>query len=202
LSTVRKGVDTRDGSQVAVKFVVASSDELTRKVFDRETSALRGLSHPNIVHFRDAGIDETGTFYLVLDWVDRSLADLLKTPPWEGWDDLYETIAKPLLDGLAYAHLKLREHRDIKPSNILIDASGAPLLADFGIAKIRGDEDHSEFTVQNFRSGPYAPPELDGSISYVRDVYSVGVVLLQCLSDSTATPVPPPWRPGYAATGR
>jgi serine/threonine protein kinase len=55
LSTVRKGVDTRDGSQVAVKFVVASSDELARKVFDRETGALRGLSHPNIVHFRDAG---------------------------------------------------------------------------------------------------------------------------------------------------
>lgn len=46
-------------------------------------------------------------------------------------------IAKPLVDGLAYAHLKLLEHRDIKPSNILIDASGAPLLADFGIAKIR-----------------------------------------------------------------
>lgn len=99
LSTVRKGVDTRDGSQVAVKFVVASSDELTRKVFDRETSALRGLSHPNIVHFRDSGIDETGTFYLVLDWVDRSLTDLLKTPPWEGWGDLYDTIAKPRLTG-------------------------------------------------------------------------------------------------------
>ena len=55
-----------------MKFVVGSSDELSRKVFDRETRALRSLSHPNIVRFRDAGIDETGTFYLVLDWVDRS----------------------------------------------------------------------------------------------------------------------------------
>ena len=190
LSTVRKGVDTRDGSQVAVKFVIASSDELTRKVFDRETRALRSLSHPNIVHFRDAGIDETGTCYLVLDWVDRNLTDLLKAPPWEGWDDLYETIAKPLVDGLAYAHLKLLEHRDIKPSNILIDTSGAPLLADFGIAKMRADEQHSELTVQNFRSGPYAPPEMDSSIPYVRDVYSVGVVLLQCLSDSTIRDFP------------
>jgi len=44
--------------------------------------------------------------------------------------------------------------------------------------------------VQNFRSGPYAPPELDGSIPYVRDVYSVGVVLLQCLSDSTIRDFP------------
>jgi serine/threonine protein kinase len=86
---------------------------------------------------------------------------------------------KPLVDGLAYAHLKFREHRDIKPSNILIDASGAPLIADFDISKIRGDEQHSERTVQGFRSGPYAPPELDGSIHYVHDIYSVGVVLLQ-----------------------
>lgn len=184
LSTVRKGVDTRDGSSVAVKFVVGSSDELARKVFDRETKALRSLSHPNIVKFRDAGVDDTGSFYVVLDWVDRNLVDLLEEPPWTGWDELYDLIAWPLVDGLAYAHLKQLEHRDIKPGNILIDASGTPLLADFGIAKIRGDEQHSELTVQHFRSGPYAPPELDAPVPYVRDIYSVGVVLLQCLSES------------------
>ena len=32
LSTVRKGIDTRDGNPVAVKFVVGPSDELSRKV--------------------------------------------------------------------------------------------------------------------------------------------------------------------------
>lgn len=184
LSTVRKGIDTRDGSSIAVKFVVGSSDELARKVFDREVRALRSLSHRNIVRFRDADVDETGTYYLVLDWVDRNLNDLLKDPPWQGWDDLYDAIAKPMVDGLAYAHLQQLEHRDIKPGNILIDASGAPLLADFGIAKIRGDEPPSELTVQHYRSGPYAPPELDAPIPYVRDVYSIGVVLLQCLSNS------------------
>jgi serine/threonine protein kinase len=190
LSTVRRGVDTRDGSSVAVKFVVGPTDELSRKVFERETRALRNLSHPNIVKFRDAGVDETGTYYLVLDWVDRNLIDLLKERHWEGWDDLYEAIGKPLVDGLAYAHLKQFEHRDIKPGNILIDSTGAPLLADFGIAKIRGDEQHSELTVRHFRSGPYAPPELDDAIPYVRDVYSVGVVLLECLSESTIRDFP------------
>ncbi|WP_026264746.1 serine/threonine-protein kinase [Arthrobacter sp. 135MFCol5.1] len=190
LSTVRRGVDSRDGSAVAVKFVAGGTDELSHKVFERETRALRNLSHPNIVKFRDAGIDDTGTYYLVLDWVDHSLVDLLKERPWEGWDDLYETIGKPLVDGLAHAHLKQFEHRDIKPANILIDSGGAPLLADFGIAKIRGDEQHSELTVRNFRSGPYAPPELDAAIPYVRDVYSVGVVLLQCLSESAIRDFP------------
>lgn len=185
LSTVRKGIDTRDGSPVAVKIVAGSSDELSRKVFERETRSLRSLSHPNIVGLRDAGVTDAGSYYLVLDWVERNLNDLLKDPPWQGWDELYESLVEPLLSGLSYAHLKQLEHRDIKPSNILVDASGAPLLADFGIAKIRGDEpQHSELTVQQFRSAPYAPPELDAPVPYVRDVYSVGVVLLQCLSDS------------------
>ncbi|TNC17496.1 hypothetical protein FHE66_10175 [Georgenia sp. 311] len=182
LSTVRRGVDTRDGSSVAVKFVMGPNDELSQKVFDREVRTLRELSHPNIVHYRDAGIDETGSYYLVLDWVDRNLSDLLKGGPWDSWDRLHRDFAQPLVDALAYAHLKQIEHRDIKPQNILIAPTGDPLLADFGIAKIRGQSEDSELTVAGFRSGPYAPPEMDTPIPYVRDVYSVGVVLLQCLS--------------------
>lgn len=182
LSVVRRGVDTRDGSPVAVKFVSGPTDELSRKVFDREVKTLRTLSHANIVHYRDAGIDETGTYYIVLDWVDRNLNDVLKGGAWESWDRLYQELAQPLVAGLAYAHLKQVEHRDIKPQNILISDSGAPLLADFGIAKIRGEDQNSELTVAGFRSGPYAPPEFDAPIPYVRDVYSVGVLLLQCLS--------------------
>ncbi|TCO33389.1 protein kinase-like protein [Kribbella steppae] len=182
LSTVRRAVDTRDGSSVAVKFVVGPTDELSRKVFEREVKTLSELSHPNIVRYREAGIDDTGSYYLILDWVDRNLADLLKDGPWESWDQLYRDFARPLLDGLAYAHLKQIEHRDIKPLNILISSAGDPLLADFGIAKIRGQQEDSELTVAGFRSGPYAPPEIDTPFPYVRDVYSVGVLLLQCLS--------------------
>jgi serine/threonine protein kinase len=184
LSYIRKGTDTRDGSSVAVKFISGRTDELERKVFDREVGALRRLSHPNIVRFRDAGIDETGKYYIVLDWVERSLVDHLEAPTWDDWDSLYESLARPLLDGLSYAHLKQLEHRDIKPGNILIGESGGPMLADFGIAKLRGDQQHSEYTVQRFRSEPYAPPEVDATVPYVRDVYSVGVLLLQCLSEA------------------
>lgn len=189
LSTVCRGVDTRDLSPVAVKFIVGQSDELTRKVFERESKTLRSLSHPNIVRLRDAGIDDTGTYYLVLDWVEHSLANVLdRQGPWTDWQALYTSIVRPLLDGLAYAHLNQVEHRDIKPANILIGDAGTPLLADFGIAKLGGgDEPHSELTVQAFRSGIYAPPESETPIRYVRDIYSVGVLILRCMSDHAPT---------------
>ena len=116
-------------------------------------------------------------------FVIRNLNDQLANGPWDSWDVVWRDLGRPLLRALAHAHLLQIEHRDIKPSNVLIDGSGAPLLADFGIAKIRGDDQpQSELTVVGFRSGAYAPPEMEAKMPYVRDVYSVGVLLLQCLS--------------------
>ena len=182
MSTIRRGIDIRDGSSVAVKFITGPADDLALKVFDREVRALKSLSHPNIIRFRAAGIDDTDTRYVVLDWVDRDLKDVLEAGPWESWDRLCAEIALPLIDALAHAHLKLIEHRDIKPQNILITSSGQPLLADFGISKIRGDDEYTTQTVAAFHSRPYAPPEINSELRYVRDVYSMGVLLLQCMT--------------------
>jgi serine/threonine protein kinase len=185
LSIVRKAVDSADGEQVAIKFIAARDDRLTRVIFERETGTLKSLSHPNIIRLRDSGIyQKDGSFYIVLDWVDRSLADVLKeSAPYE-WNDLAATIAEPLTSALAYAHLKQVEHRDIKPSNVLVAEDGRPMLADFGIAKIRGDAESPELTVAGFRSGPYSPPENQAPVPYVRDVYSMGVLIIQAMHDA------------------
>lgn len=203
-SIVRKGIDDRDESFVAVKLLVGKSDDLTRKVFNNEAKTLQSLAHPNIVRCRAAGMDDTDSYYLVLDWVERNLDDVLKASgPWESWDQLAADIALPLVDALAYTHLKQIEHRDIKPANVLVSDKGVPLLADFGIAKIRGEEQTTGETVAAWHSKPYAPPELNAEIRYVRDVYSMGVLLIQCMTAETlkdlggveraleAIPVPP-----------
>lgn len=182
-SVVRKAIDARDESFVAVKLLSGQSDDVTRKVFNNEAKTLKSLSHPNIVRCRWAGMDETETYVLVLDWVERNLDDVLKeSGPWESWDRLAADIALPLIEALAYTHLKQIEHRDIKPQNVLICDTGVPLLADFGIAKIRGEEQTTNQTVAGWHSKPYAPPELNADIRYVRDVYSMGVLLIQCMT--------------------
>ena len=155
-SVVRKGIDSRNGDTVAVKFVNGPNDSVTRKVFQREISALKSLSHPNIIRLRDSGTDDTDTFYVVLDWIERSFADVLQQDVIYEWRNLYETIAAPLASALSYAHLKHAEHRDIKPANVLVNNEGAPLLADFGIAKLRTGIEFTDLTVAGFRSGPYA----------------------------------------------
>lgn len=182
-SVVRKAVDERDSSFVAVKFLSGQSDDVTRKVFNNEARTLKNLSHPNIVRCRWAGTDANDTYVLVLDWVELNLDDVLKASgPWESWDRLASDIALPLADALAYTHLKQIEHRDIKPQNILVSDAGVPLLADFGIAKLRGEEQPTVQTVAGWHSKPYAPPELNGDARYVRDVYSMGVLLIQCMT--------------------
>ncbi|MBN0973336.1 MULTISPECIES: serine/threonine-protein kinase [unclassified Gordonia (in: high G+C Gram-positive bacteria)] len=182
-SIVRKAIDDRDESFVAVKLLSGQSDDVTRKVFNNEANTLKSLSHPNIVRCRWSGVDETDTYVLVLDWVDRNLDDVLKASgPWDSWDRLATDIALPLVDALAYTHLKQIEHRDIKPQNVLVSDAGVPLLADFGIAKIRADEQTTSNTVEAWHSKPYAPPELNADIRYVRDVYSMGVLLIQCMA--------------------
>lgn len=184
-AVVRKGIDRRDGSFVAVKFVNSQADELSRRVFERESRTLKDLSHANIVPYRDSGIDETGTYFIVMDWVERNLGDLLaEEGPWESWDRLAAEIALPIVDAMAYTHLKQVEHRDLKPANILISTAGVPMLADFGISKIRGDDEETTNTVADWHSRPYAPPEINADIRFVRDVYSLGVLLIQCMCAS------------------
>jgi serine/threonine protein kinase len=183
-SVVRRGVDMTTLEPVAVKFVQARRDEYTERMFERETGALERLKHPNIVGLRDFGVDESGTFYLVLDWVDSSLQQKLLDPFWNDWAGLYPDVLRPIVSAVAYAHRKDTEHRDIKPANILIDAELRPLVADFGIATLRASGMPSTQTVQRFASKPYAPPE-EPRKPFVRDVFSLGVLAIQCVTPTT-----------------
>ena len=176
-SVVKKAIDTVTGDPVAVKFLLAIEDDTAKRLFKRELRHLQALKHHNIVELLDFGEDEDGNPFLVLEWVDRSLKDYLATGERLTWVDFYTAVAVPLLEALSYVHLEGREHRDIKPANVLLDPDGSPKLADFGITKDHFDSG-TDATAQEFRSGVNSPPELADSLKFVRDVYSIGLLIV------------------------
>lgn len=91
-------------------------------------------------------------------------------------------VACGVLDALHYLHVAQRLlHRDVKPANVLLDAGRThPYLADLGSAASMSGADDAQA-----RGGTllYRPPEAHGGRLTVRgEVYSTGMVLLECLN--------------------
>jgi eukaryotic-like serine/threonine-protein kinase len=99
----------------------------------KEAKNLAKLEHPNIVPVYDAGRTDDGLCYVVSKFLEGSdLAAKIRhdRPGFRESAELIATVA----EALHYAHTRGLVHRDIKPANILIDASGKPCVADFGLA--------------------------------------------------------------------
>ena len=91
---------------------------------------------------------------------------------------------KQLFQSIKYLHERNIVHRDIKPENILlVDKDLHVKLADFGLAKIIGEE---SFTTTLCGTPSYVAPEIladSKQRKYTKavDVWSLGVVLYICL---------------------
>jgi serine/threonine-protein kinase len=169
---------------VAIKLVLSAHPGL-RDRFRREQSILGALRHPGIAQLIDGGETEDGIPYLVMEYIEGStLTEHCRTRVSTVRERL--KLVREVALALAHAHRNLIVHRDIKPTNILVDrASGRPMLLDFGIAKLMG-EDGAEMTAQ--RIGPmtpaYAAPEqfLGQAVSVATDIYQLGVLLYRLIA--------------------
>ena len=154
--------------------------------FNREGRVLARLSHPNVVAVHDFGRSEH-FYWLMMEYVDGvNLRQAMRAGKFSPAEAL--TIVPKICEALQYAHEQGILHRDIKPENILLDQKGRVKIADFGIAKLVG-EDRPELTLTGTGAAlgtPHymAPEQLEHpeDIDQRADIYSLGVVLYEMLT--------------------
>ncbi|HEV3408664.1 MAG TPA: protein kinase [Chthoniobacterales bacterium] len=176
---------------VAVKLLKRGTDteEVLRR-FESERQILARLTHPNIAQLFDAGTTEGGLPFFVMEYVEGTrLTDFVRERQLSVADRL--RLFRKICAAVQFAHQNLVVHRDLKPGNILVTAGGEPKLLDFGIAKLLapGDDAWEQTIAGRERLTPaYASPEqVRGEpVTTVSDVYALGALLYEILSDRTA----------------
>ncbi len=163
-----------------------AKDAQFAKRFNREGRVLAKLNHPNIVSVFDFG-QSGGFYYLQMEYVDGvNLRQAMRAGRFSPAEAL--TIVPKVCEALQYAHEQGILHRDIKPENILLDAKGRVKIADFGIAKLVG-EDQPNITLTNTGAALgtvhyMAPEQLEkpSTVDHRADIYSLGVVFYEMLT--------------------
>mgnify|MGYP001819098571 CR=1 FL=1 len=160
--------------------------------FESERQALALMNHPNIAQVFDAGANDDGRPFFVMEYVRG-------TPITDHCDENRLTLEDRLAlfveicQGVQHAHHKGIIHRDIKPSNVLVaDKDGRPVakIIDFGLAKAtsggRSEGDHAtEYGTVVGTPDYMSPEQAVGSsldIDSRTDVYSLGVLLYELLT--------------------
>jgi len=164
---------------VAVKVLNPGGDQGVAKRFDRERKAMGRLSlNDGIVPVYSSGVTAHGEPFLVMPYYPNgSLQDQIDAGPME-WQTAvgYVDVAA---ETIADAHDEGIVHLDLKPANILLTNTGAPRIADFGIARLMTGSVTAGTTAGTAFTPAYSAPEtfLDGETGPPSDVYGLGATL-------------------------
>jgi serine/threonine protein kinase len=186
MGMVYLATDLELGEQVAIKTLradILTSDETAIDRFRNEIRLARRIAHRNIVRTHDFG-KSGGVFFLTMEFVEgTTLRAVLDSRGHLGADAML-AIAKQLSDALECAHDDGIIHRDIKPQNLLLQGTGTLKVMDFGVARLA--ERTGTLTQAGLVVGTptYMAPEqlLDEAVDARSDLYSMGVVLYECLT--------------------
>src|SRR5216110_1682260 len=155
------------------------------KRFRREAEAAASLDHPSIVPIYEVG-ERDGSCYFSMKLVEGGQLDEVVRQTPMSIRHAAELIAK-VARTVHHAHEHGILHRDIKPGNILLDQKGEPHLTDFGLARLVETESTVTRTLDLLGTPSYMAPEQavgnNAAISAITDVYGIGAVLYQLLTD-------------------
>jgi Ca2+-binding EF-hand superfamily protein len=171
-----------DGSVVPVNTASEYNYKWGLERFSQEARTLARFSHPNIVRV-NRFFDANNTSYMVMDYqAGESVYQYLKRVPEPG-ETALKAMLMPILDGLEAIHQAGFLHRDIKPSNVFLRENGAPVLIDFGAARLSASRNSKVLTA--IVSPGYAPLEQysgDGNQGPWSDIYALSGVLYRAVT--------------------
>lgn len=160
--------------KAAIKFIPADASAYPQLAKWRVAGE---LTHPRLLPLIRVGrceLANTNFLYVVMEYAEENLAEILPQRALE--PDEVRPVLESALDALTYLHAQGLAHTRIKPGNILAAVDQLKLssdtLSEIGTAPTATPQ-----------AGIYAPPEsATASISAAADVWSLGVTLVEALT--------------------
>jgi len=177
--------DPELGRQVAIKMLHGPWDPYSRSLFRHEMKATARLVHPSTVRVFDLG-EVHGWPYCVLEWVQGPTIEQALSTGLLTRESAIRALQQAA-EAVAHAHARGVLHRDIKPRNLLIAPGRRPVVIDFGLARIRDEQDASSGTAGMLVGTPaYMSPEQargeSERIDERTDVWGLGATLYEILT--------------------
>ncbi|KAL0364975.1 UNVERIFIED_CONTAM: Mitogen-activated protein kinase kinase kinase [Sesamum angustifolium] len=202
--TVHLAIDSSTGALFVVKSAISDAGITSLK---NEASILENLDSPYIVECigKDVSFAENGEikYNLFMEYMaGGSLSDVAQNFGGALNEKLIRLYTREILEGLRYLHKNGIVHSDVKCKNVLLGASGAVKLADFGCAKRLNDNkvSSSKMSSQRYNGIGGTPlwmaPEVlrNEALNFAADIWSLGCTVIEMATGR------PPW--GLDATSK
>lgn len=171
----------------------AGREQLVRR-FEREAHVTAALRSPHTVQLYDFGVNDTGSFYYVMEYLDG--LDLHRLVKRFGPQPAERVIMllRQACRSLAEAHERGLVHRDIKPANLFVTRLGTEhdyvKVLDFGVVKEQSGHDATMLSNQGILQGTpaFMPPEIvlgETRIDGRADLYSLACTAYWTLTAQT-----------------
>lgn len=182
---VYRARDKKTGEIVALKKMkmkIAETDGFPMSAL-REINILLSFHHPSIVDVKEVVMDDFGTVYMVMEYMEHDLKRLIELKKRSFSLSEVKGLMLQLLEGVQHLHHNWVLHRDLKTSNLLLNDNGELKICDFGLSRqyASPSKPYTQLVVTLW----YRAPELllgTKQYSTAIDMWSVGCIMAELLA--------------------